>query len=956
MLENREVPQQENSECFILLDSELNILNINQNTCHHFKWNEQEIIGQPFLINFYEICSGFPVELKDIKPNKPHKFTMTFVERGSATHQIRWTIHLLEQGGALDKKYLFIGHPEPIPPFETPGSDPLTSFSPNLQNIIACMPGSVYWKDRKGIYRGCNDEFLRMFGFKSQNEVIGKSDIDIAHLSFGHEIALSFQRVDNEVMSTGVARLGFEEPPFALADGSIINQLDSKVPLRNEQGDIVGLVGIGIDITERKRLERELYEAKKNAEEAIQEKTYLLEEISKEARNAFANLQSIVACMPGSIYWKDRNGVYRGCNDLTVQMSGYAFREELIGKTDDDLAEKLGWDKSQVDEIKRIDQEVITTGHSLTNYELPAVKVADGSTPIHLTNKVPLRDGEGSIIGVLGISIDITNRNKIEKELELAKQRAELANKAKSHFLCIVSHELRTPLTGILGMAQLLNSKHTEINERKEYSQAILKAGTHLLSLINNILDFTRLEEGKFELSPSPIDFKILVEEVSLMLSAQAKAKGIELLISYEPSIPNKIVADSRALRQIIINLVGNALKFTSTGHILTKVRTVEHAGNSVKLELSVTDTGIGIPKDKLKTIFEHFQQLDSPYTRTTEGSGLGLSITKNLIELMDGEIAVTSEEGKGSTFSCTFDFPLQGEGISELPWSIYEGNVRTLVVDDTARAEVIRKQISTSNCQTAAGFEALNTLISAQTLGDPFKIVIIDQQLTSADPIELLHAINNRRKLEAPMPVLLASSGTLKAKKAAIESGFFEIIVKPVRPIELQTAITTAWERWAEKLHLISATIAHFKVLLVEDNKVIQIVHKNFLENLGCIVHLAENAEETYAQYANKKFDLILMDVGLPGVSGPMITKEIRRIETEKQLERTPIVALTGYDDQSHIDVCLQAGMDEVVIKPIQQENLQKLINRRIQAKHHRIWQQSEMEKLANEQLELAV
>lgn len=920
----------------VSLTTEFQIANINAAAAIHFGWDKERILGQNFfdLLNQVSAAPPFTRSLfKELVANNSSCQLSQHLTDVLGTQEIQWSIHYLDHPLVSSRQYVITGTFVVLEDSKT-----LRDTLANLESVIACMPGSVYWKDRNGVYLGCNDKLVEMLGLQSRQEVIGKTDFDLAPLAFGYEVARSFRSVDQEIMDSGVPKLAFEEPPFSLADGSVIHQLDHKVPLHDGEGNIIGIVGIGIDITDRKHIENQLKQANQRIESTLEEKTQLLEEMSKEARNAFANLQSIVACMPGSIFWKDRNGVYRGCNDRTVEMTGFKFREEFIGKTDEDVGELLGWSAENIVELKHIDAEVLATGRAIINHESPPMKIADGSTITQLTNKVPLRDGEGLIIGVLGISIDISDRKIMEQELELARQRAEGANKAKSHFLCIVSHELRTPLTGILGMAQLLNSKNTELVERKEYVQAILKAGAHLLSLINNILDFTRLEEGKFELSPSPIDFKMLIEEVSLMLSAQAKAKGIELLISYEPSVPNKIIADSRALRQIIINLVGNALKFTKVGYILTKVRCIEYLHDMVRLEISVNDTGIGMPKDKLKTIFEHFQQLDSPFTRSTEGSGLGLSITKNLVELMDGEIGVTSEESKGSTFYCIIDFPLQGEAISELPWSAYEGDIRTLVVDDTARAEVMRKLISTSNCQTAAGFEALNTLISAQTLGDPYKIVIIDQQLKSTDPYELLQAINNRRKLQKPMPLLLASSGTLKAKKNAFNAGFFEVIVKPVRPIELQTALTTAWEKWAEK-YCPPTSSSTTKVLLVEDNKVIQIIHKNFLENLGCIVKVAENAAQTYAEIANTKFDLILMDIGLPDVSGPAITERLRQMEIEKDIERTPIIALTGYDDPSHKELCYQAGMDEILIKPVQQENLKALLGRWVKANNITYW-----------------
>jgi two-component system sensor histidine kinase/response regulator len=650
-----------------------------------------------------------------------------------------------------------------------------------------------------------------------------------------------------------------------------------------------------------------------------------------EVKDALANLDSIIACMPGSVYWKDIKGVYRGCNDVVVKMAGLQSRQDIIGKTDYDFADMGLWGPNGheiAESFRNTDLEVMRTGKEKLNFEEPPFLLANGQLIYQLDNKVPLRDGEGNIIGIVGVGLDITERKRLAEELK-HKQDVEAANKAKSEFLAIISHELRTPLTGILGMAELLKNSKLTAAARNEYLHTILQSGSYLLSLINSILDFARLEAGKFELSSSPIDLKVLIEEVTLMLGVQAKAKGLELLISYQAGVPNKIIADSRALRQIIINLVGNAIKFTREGYILISVHCLEQSVDTAKLEISVKDTGLGMPADKLEQIFEHFKQLDDPsYTGGSEGTGLGLSICRSLVELMNGAISVKSQVGLGSEFLCTIDFLLQSNAIAQLPWAQYEASVRVLIIDDTARAEVIRKQISQSNCQVSSGAEALNILISAQALNDGYRVVIIDQNLSSADPYQLLRIINARNSLLKPMPLLLAANGSLRARKAAANEGFFSVLIKPIQPIELQTQLTTAWEKWVEKHALVYPTAPLYspKILVVEDNKVAQKVHKKLLEKLHCHVTIAENAEQTY-QRLSQKYDLIFLDVGLPDVSGYEIAKEIRKREAASGKARTPIIALTGYDDEEHKEAALKAGMDAVRVKPVNLEELKGLL-----------------------------
>lgn len=386
-----------------------------------------------------------------------------------------------------------------------------------------------------------------------------------------------------------------------------------------------------------------------------------------------------------------------------------------------------------------------------------------------------------------------------EVELHHTKVRLEAAVHAKSEFLAVISHEFRIPLTSILGMAKLLSMDNLSKEKQQEYVQHISSAGMHLLTLINDMLDFAKLEAGKVELSLNPIDLSALVEETCTMLTPLSKAKNLELLVDIEESVPHLILGDKRALKQIIINLIGNAIKFTECGYVSLQVDCLEKNSQAAKLVISVSDTGIGIPEDKQEMIFDHFSQVDSSHSRHYGGTGLGLTITKSLVELMSGTITLASQVSKGSTFCCEIEFPLLTESNLTSPWMPYQSNVRILIVDDTRRGEVIRKQISPSNSQVVSGKEAFETLLASYQLADPYDIVLIDQKLLGMDAFDLAETICKHTKFQ-PMLVLLADDGLTSTKKLAMMTGFFECIVKPIHPMALQVTLTAAWERWIEQ------------------------------------------------------------------------------------------------------------------------------------------------------------
>jgi PAS domain S-box-containing protein len=622
--------------------------------------------------------------------------------------------------------------------------------------------------------------------------------------------------------------------------------------------------------------------------------------------------------LPVAFYWMDRNGYFLGGNDIEVALLGLPSLNDLIGKHSDEVCTPVAWQGSK---------QVMETDQVMT-LEESHIK-PDGEKVYYLSIKCPIHNAYNKVIGLLGLSIDITERKKMEEELRIAKEKAEAASRAKTQFLATTSHELRIPLTGVLGLTGFLKAGDVTAEEQKQYISHIDGCATHLLSIVNDILDFSKLEAEKFELTTSPIDLKAIIEETAMLLTASAKIKNLDLLVCYEPNTPNNILADSRAIRQILTNLVGNAIKFTEHGHVAIKVRCLIQDSITAKLEIVVEDTGKGIPADKLDAVFERFYQVQDAYVRNDarNGTGLGLSITKKLVDLMNGTIHATSQVDKGTQFTLAVEFPLQSNAITELPWAPYAANVKVLIVhDNAARAEVLCKHLGTANCFTTNSNKAADEILSAQQMAQPYDVIIVDQQIQYISPADLLRILKQSKKLHKFMPILLMTSGTRMEKQLAQADGFFETIVKPVQPIAFQTALTSAWERWTE-LH--EKTGAGTKVLLVEDDPIVQLVHKKMLGNLGYQVDIAENGEKTIMM-AKKGYALIFIDIGLPDMNGFDLIKTLRAQEDRNR--KAALIALTGHTGDSEKQICLDAGADEVASKPIREQELQQILERYLQ------------------------
>lgn len=646
-------------------------------------------------------------------------------------------------------------------------------------------------------------------------------------------------------------------------------------------------------------------------------------------------LEHVITNIPHYIFWKNTKSIYLGCNKNFAVAAGFKTPKQVIGKTD----YHLPWLQEHADAYQKEDKRILKSGKGIYDKEMPITTI-DGKKRIILVSKVPLYDSDKKNIGILGIFTDITHRKRNEKLLQHSKKQAEAASKAKSEFLAVVSHELRIPLTGILGMAQLLNETLLSPEQQDEVSD-IIQAGNYLLSIITDILDFAKIEAGKTELFLAPLDFRKLIEDTATMLASKTKEKKVELLINYAANAPCMVISDIRALRHILLNLVGNAIKFTSEGTIWIKVRCIKRTKQQACLVLSVQDSGIGIPKDQHNKIFEKFSQADASATRQYGGTGLGLAITKEYVELLGGTIKVKSQLNKGATFTCTIPFQLQSSARSLSPWDAYRSTVRVLVVDDTLHGEVLCRHIASSLCELSSGKDAFNTINAAQQRREPFDIVVINQQLNDVDAMQLSSFIQKRLKLKQPMLLLTTPKKSLPIQNSAKEAGFFECLAKPIHPTEFLIALTVAWEKWVNENKDLdkdpaskNMALSHknsgkdFKILLVEDDPIVQKIHKKILEKTGCVVELAVTGQQALKKVLHENYKIIFMDIGLPDIKGFDVAKKIRQLKNKDKYNRVSIIGLTGYGDEENKSRCFEAGMDDVAIKPVKFDEIKRLVS----------------------------
>jgi two-component system, sensor histidine kinase and response regulator len=647
-------------------------------------------------------------------------------------------------------------------------------------------------------------------------------------------------------------------------------------------------------------------------------------------------LRALIDNVPDFMYVKDAQSRFVVANASLAGSMGVKSSEELLHKTDFDF-----YPKELADAYYRDEQNVIRTKQPLFNREEQGFD-ADGNRIWLLTTKVPLYDKNGRVTGVAGIGRDITHLKKTQEEMQKATEAAEAASRAKSEFLANMSHEIRTPLNGVMGMTDL--ALDTELTpEQREYLETVKMSGDSLLTVINDILDFSKIEAGKIDLEAIDFNLRESLETTLKTLALRADEKGLELLCEVAPEVPEIVCGDSSRLRQIVVNLVGNAIKFTDVGEVAIKVQLEFREGSECVCQFTVADSGIGIPEDKRESIFDPFSQADTSTTRKYGGTGLGLTISTRLVRMMGGKIWVESEMGSGSQFHFTVRLGVADAKEIRLgtiaPPEILR-DVKVLVVDDNRtncrilEGMLARWQMKPTSVNGGAG--ALAQLSAAREEGEPYNLILTDMHMPDMDGFALVEQIRHKPELATATIMMLTSAGHRGDAARCQELGVSAYLLKPIRQSELREAVARVLgaREHDGAIPLITRFSlqdarepdAYLSVLLAEDNLVNQRLVVRLLEKRGHRVVVAGTGLEALQALEKESFDLVLMDVQMPEMDGLEATAAIR--EKEKSNGRhQPVVALTAHAMKGDREKCMAGGMDGYLSKPIRPQELDQLL-----------------------------
>ena len=697
-------------------------------------------------------------------------------------------------------------------------------------------------------------------------------------------------------------------------DGTVRHLKATGMVQLSPEGQAVRLLGTNCDITERRNAEDEIHRARQM-------------------------LQLVLDSIPQAVFWKDGDLRYLGCNRNAARDAGLPQADDIVGKTDCDLA----W-RAMAEDYRADDRRVIESGRPKINFEEKLVQ-PDGGVQWVATSKIPLRDRHGAIMGLLGTYEDITPRKQAEEALQQAKASAEQATRAKSEFLAMMSHEIRTPMNGVIGMTNiLLDSPLTPL--QAEWVRTVQTSGETLLSLINDILDYSKIEAGRIELESRPFSLRQCVEEALDLFTLKAQEKGLELAYLMAPGVPETIVGDITRVRQVLANFVGNAIKFTERGEVVVSLDARLVEGDLHEIRIAIRDTGIGIPPDRLDRLFEAFSQVDTSTTRQFGGTGLGLVISKRLVELMGGRIGVESRPNEGSTFSfsITAAAPTARVRMSEAPSALGLQGKRILLVDDNeTNLRILLVQTAAWAMPTraaASGAEALALLDQ----GEPFDLAVLDMHMPGMDGAQLAAEIHRRPGREKLPLILLSSLGHQSAGEE-----FAGVLSKPVKPLLLSNLLVAALAQGQGRPRVspsIDARRTNFdtgfgrnhplRILLAEDSQVNQQVAALQLKRLGYRIDVVANGLEAIDSYQRGLHDVILMDVRMPELDGHEATRRIRALINHDS--RPWIIALTADAMAGDRELSLAAGMNDHITKPLRMDELTAALARAYAALHQAV------------------
>lgn len=638
-----------------------------------------------------------------------------------------------------------------------------------------------------------------------------------------------------------------------------------------------------------------------------------------------SELDRFFSVSPDLLCILDEKGRLKRANPAFTEILGYSL-EELVGR--------CAWDFVHPDDAagtERFLAGLLPGGEHVAHQN--RWRCPDGSTRTLVWSAARSEEGRD----IFAIARDATVEKEVEADLRRAVALSDEANTAKSEFLANMSHEIRTPMNGIIGLTDLtLDTNLTD--QQREYLQMVQTSAAALLDIINSILDFSKIEAGRLELDE--VDFTLWETVTGALkpLALTGRNKGVELLYDEGPDVPERLRGDPGRLRQALTNLVGNAVKFTESGSVRLTVQRAPSRDTPVRLSFEVTDTGIGIPEDKLRHIFGSFNQVDGSMTRRFGGTGLGLPITSGIVRMMGGEIGVESTVGTGSTFSFEADFtPAATAHDADRPRGRLSG-VRVIAVDDhEANRRILvdfARRMDMEVESAASGPEALEILAAAHDAGSPIDLALIDCHMPGMGGFELAERIREDPRLEDVLMVAFTAAGRPGDGARCEELGISSYLLKPLAPAELREALLLTLQQGREAQergelvtrHSLREARLSLRVLLAEDNRVNQRLATHILERFGHRVELARTGEEAVEAAERDRFDVILMDIQMPGMDGLEATRRIRAFEQQKG-RYTPIVAMTAHAMVGDRDRFIEAGMDEYVSKPISRDRLREVL-----------------------------
>ncbi len=783
-------------------------------------------------------------------------------------------------------------------------------------SLVETIPQNIFRKDLAGRFTFANRRFCTGLG-RTMEEIIGKTDFDF----FPKEMALKYKRDDQRIISTRQCLDTVEA--HQTQGGEKIHVHVVKTPILDAQGDVIGIQGIFWDVTERKRIEAAL---------------------------AFERdlMRTLLENCPDSIYFKDAQSRFIKCSSSLAMRFQLDDPELVVGKTDSDFFTGEHAQPALEDE-----QQIIRTGQPII--DKPERETwASGTETWALTSKMPIRNKDNVIIGTFGISKDITALKRAQDDLQIARDAALESARLKSEFLANMSHEIRTPMNALIGMSEmLLNTGLTA--EQREFAETARSSAEALLAIINDILDFSKIEAGK--LVVECIDFQLaqMVEEAVEFVANRARNKGLELASWTHPDLPSRLRGDPNRIRQILVNFLSNAVKFTHAGEIILRVVLESKSTGGYVLNFNVQDTGIGISEEAQTRIFQPFVQADGSTTRRYGGTGLGLAICRQLAELMNGEVGLQSAPQQGSTFWLTVplleaESPDQRDSLSLAQENLH--GLRVLIVDDNATHRQIVNQQTRSwgmrNAEAASGPEAIEKLRGAAAQGDPFQVMILDQNMPVMDGLTVALTARGDPAISRTRTLIMTSLGDKPDATLLKLANIGAWLVKPVKQSRLFDSLVSLIENQdlqksesppppcasslaAQEIKRLPAPRS-IRILLAEDNPVNQRVALLQLRKLGYSAEVANDGRQALDAMCRKPFDVVLLDCQMPELDGYEVASKFREHQGAQGApppRRCYVIALTAHALEGDREKCLAAGMDDYLTKPVQMGNLDAALER---------------------------